>query len=284
MKSGQLLRQSMYASLLLASCFAGNAWADEFSYNGDHGPGFWSETPGWEACGRSTEPGARQTPIDIRDTVADPHLRRLDLHILETEIALTNNGHTIEQEYENGSELVLNGAVYELQQFHFHALSEHAVHGHRGVMEQHAVFKNLKDGTMAVVGVIYELGPKSHFLDRLINAGLPQKSGDEDALRSFHRSGRRPDRHGCLLHLRWFAHDTAVLGDGHVVRTQAPGDVVESAVRGIQPHPGQQLPPAAGTQRSRRAQHSGTRSRRLIAAHSAAAQSVPLTEQTENGT
>jgi len=74
---------------------------------------------------------------------------------------------------------VLNGAVYELQQFHFHALSEHAVHGHRGAMEQHAVFKNLKDGTMAVVGVIYELGPKSHFLDRLINAGLPQKSGDE---------------------------------------------------------------------------------------------------------
>jgi len=179
MKSGQLLRQSMYASLLLASCFAGNAWADEFSYNGDHGPGFWSETPGWEACGRSTEPGARQTPIDIRDTVADPHLRRLDLHILETEIALTNNGHTIEQEYENGSELVLNGAVYELQQFHFHALSEHAVHDHRGIMEQHTVFKNLKDGTMAVVGVIYELGPKSHFLDRLINAGLPQKSGDE---------------------------------------------------------------------------------------------------------
>ena len=180
MKSGQWLRHSMCAGLLLAAGFMGNlAWADEFSYSGDHGPGFWSETPGWEACGRTTERGARQTPIDIRDTVVDPRLRRLDLHILETEIALLNNGHTIEQEYENGSELSLNGAVYELQQFHFHTLSEHAVHGHRGVMEQHAVFKNLSDNTMVVIGVLYELGRSSRFLDRLIDAGLPRKSGEE---------------------------------------------------------------------------------------------------------
>jgi carbonic anhydrase len=180
MKSGQWLRHSMCASVLLATCFTGElASADEFSYSGDRGPGFWSETPGWEACGRSTEPGARQTPIDIRDTIADPRLRRLDLHILATQISLLNNGHTIEQEYENGSELVLSGSVYELQQFHFHTLSEHAVHGHRGVMEQHAVFKNLTDNTMAVVGVIYEIGRSSRFLDRLIDAGLPRKSGDE---------------------------------------------------------------------------------------------------------
>lgn len=53
------------------------------------------------------------------------------------------------------------------------------MHGHRGVMEQHAVFKNLKDGTMVVVGVLYEIGRSSRFLDRLIDAGLPKKSGDE---------------------------------------------------------------------------------------------------------
>jgi carbonic anhydrase len=153
--------------------------ADDIAYSGDHGPGFWKETPGWETCGRTTEPGARQTPVDIRDATPDRHLKKLDLHLLEAEVALINNGHTIEQEYENGSALVINGAPYELQQFHFHALSEHEVNGHRGAMELHAVFKNLSNGTIAVVGVLYDLGKSSRFLDRLIEAGLPAKSGDE---------------------------------------------------------------------------------------------------------
>lgn len=182
MSSSKWLKHSTHAAVALAATFSGGiAWADDIVYSGDHGPGFWSETPGWEACGRSTEPGARQTPIDIRDTMPDPHLHRLDLRILETEVSLVNNGHTIEQEYENGSELVLNGAVYELQQFHFHTLSEHAVNGHRGVMEMHAVFKNMNDGTMAVVGQLFELGHSSRFLDRLIDAGLPKKTGDESS-------------------------------------------------------------------------------------------------------
>jgi len=169
----------MCSSLFIAANLVGfSAWADDVVYSGDHGPGFWSETPGWEACGRSTEPGARQTPIDIRDTTPDPHLGRLDLRILDTEISLLNNGHTVEQEYENGSELVVNGSIYELQQFHFHTLSEHAVNGQRGVMEMHAVFKNMADSTIAVIGVIYEIGRNSRFLERLIDAGLPRKSGD----------------------------------------------------------------------------------------------------------
>lgn len=179
MESCKWLWHSIGTSMLLASLIGRVAIADEFSYSGDHGPGFWSETPGWEACGRGTEPGARQTPIDIRDTVVDPRLRRLNLQILETEVSLLNNGHTIEQEYANGSLLILNGATYQLQQFHFHSLSEHVVNGHRGVMELHAVFKNMTDGTMAVVGVLYELGRSSRFLDRFIDVGLPKKSGDE---------------------------------------------------------------------------------------------------------
>jgi carbonic anhydrase len=168
------------AVLLSASSFAGApAFADDIAYSGDHGPGFWSETAGWETCGRGTQRGARQTPIDIRETVVDSHLHRLELRIEETKISLVNNGHTIEQEYENGSQLMLHGATYELQQFHFHTLSEHAIKGRRGAMEMHAVFKNLADNTLAVVAVMYEIGAPSPFLDHLIEAGLPAKSGEE---------------------------------------------------------------------------------------------------------
>src|SRR5436190_1241241 len=68
-----------------------------FAYSGDEGPGFWGETPGWEACAAAT-PTARQSPIDIDRVVPDPHLGPLHLQLHETPLALTNNGHTIEEE------------------------------------------------------------------------------------------------------------------------------------------------------------------------------------------
>jgi len=180
MKSNRWTRTLIGSAALLASALtAATARADEFFYSGDHGPGFWGETPGWEACARSTEPGARQTPIDLRDATPDAKLQPLALHLEKTEISLVDNGHTIEQEFENGSHLELDGAEYELTQFHFHTLSEHTLDGHRGVMELHAVFKNKKDNSLAVVGELYDIGTSSPFLEKLLAAGLPTKAGEK---------------------------------------------------------------------------------------------------------
>ena len=111
-----------------------------FSYSGDNGPGFWAQLdPAWEACAAGS---GRQSPIDITRVRIDPRLTRLNLALKPTPIALVNNGHTIEQEYELGSTLTLGRATYRLQQFHFHALSEHTIGGWRGVVELHAVFKD----------------------------------------------------------------------------------------------------------------------------------------------
>ena len=40
----------------------------------------------------------RQSPIDINHVVFDRHLGALQLRLDETPLALTNNGHTIEEE------------------------------------------------------------------------------------------------------------------------------------------------------------------------------------------
>jgi carbonic anhydrase len=79
----------------------------EFAYSGDNGPGFWGETAGWEACA-GTSRTQRQSPIDIDHIVFDRHLGALQLRLDETPLALTNNGHTIEEEYEPGSSLTVN--------------------------------------------------------------------------------------------------------------------------------------------------------------------------------
>jgi carbonic anhydrase len=150
----------------------------EFAYSGDNGPGFWGETPGWEACG-GTSRTQRQSPIDIDHIVFDRHLGPLQLRLNETPLALTNNGHTIEEEYEPGSSLTVNGVVYDLSQFHFHALSEHTVTGRHAAMELHAVFADPGSDNKAVVGQLFVIGRTNRFIARLLTHGLPAKSGDE---------------------------------------------------------------------------------------------------------
>jgi carbonic anhydrase len=98
-----------------------------------------------------------------------------------TPIALLNNGHVIEAEYEPGSTLQFEGVVYHLEQFHFHTLSEHTVRGHYGAMELHAVLKDdlVNTTKIAVVGMRYTIGSDNPFLATLLAHGLPEKAGDD---------------------------------------------------------------------------------------------------------
>jgi len=159
--------------------------APEFAYSGDNGPGFWGETPGWEACA-GTNVAARQSPIDIDHVVVDRRLAPLRLQLHETPLALTNNGHTIEQEYEPGSTLALDGVLYDLTQFHFHTLSEHTVSGQHAVMELHAVFADPTSDKKAVVGMLYVIGRTNRFISALVANGLPKKSGEQVDVPSEH--------------------------------------------------------------------------------------------------
>src|SRR5262249_18203689 len=117
-------------------------------------------------------------PIDIDRVVPDSRLRPLQLQLHETPLALTNNGHTIAEEYEAGSSIALNGVIYDLTQFHFHTLSEHTVAGEHAVMELHAVFADPASSNKAVVGQLFLIGRPNRFISELLANGLPQKSGD----------------------------------------------------------------------------------------------------------
>jgi len=173
----------LWAVIVIAGIsFAGsvNAADTEFSYNGDTGPGYWSELNSeWGACA-GTAPDARQSPIDIDRVKIDRNLMPLELQTFPTTIDIFNNGHTIEQRYEaTGSTIYFEGRAYELQQFHFHTLSEHAVEGERGAMELHAVFQEPGSGDNLVIGMLFEAGKKNNpFIQTLIDAGLPEKNGD----------------------------------------------------------------------------------------------------------
>ncbi|MEZ4754619.1 MAG: carbonic anhydrase family protein [Bdellovibrionota bacterium] len=160
--------------VLICAFVSTTAYADGYSYNGDTGPGYWAGLDElYTQCGTDTT----QSPIDITKAKRDKTLKALSLELLPTEVDLKNNGHTIEQEYAEGSSITVDGVEYELLQFHFHTLSEHTVKGSHQEMEMHAVFKNAESGNLVVVGQFFKLGKENDFLAKLVNF-LPQMKDD----------------------------------------------------------------------------------------------------------
>ena len=145
-----------------------------FSYSGDKGPGFWDEIN--SACA-----GTHQSPINIETQSVDEDttLKPLDLTLTETSFTLENPepGYTIQATApkQNPNMLVHNGTTFTLRQFHFHTLSEHTLDGRHSQMELHAVFED-ENAHYAVIGVLYRMGKESRLLQKLIDAGLPEKT------------------------------------------------------------------------------------------------------------
>ena len=152
--------------LLAASAVA----QTEFKYFGDNGPAFWGQLdPAWTTCGE----GQMQSPIDFGKLTLLTRLRRRPVPVEygTTNGLIFNNGHTIEIETEGNNVLELNGVEYELQQFHFHGLSEHTFEGQGQDMELHFVHQSA-EGVNAVVGVLMVRGSSSGALAPIL-AALP---------------------------------------------------------------------------------------------------------------
>lgn len=79
----------------------------------------------------------------------------LDYHLAT--VQALNTGRTVRIQYAPGSKMSLDGQVYELVQFHFHAPSEHLYNGQASAMELHLVHKN-DQAQLAVVSVMIEPG------------------------------------------------------------------------------------------------------------------------------
>jgi carbonic anhydrase len=87
----------------------------------------------------------------------------------------------VEEEYEPGSEIVVDGATFDLAQFHFHSPSEHTLHGRHDALELHAVFADAKSSRKVVVAQLFTVGRSNPFLEQLLAKGLPAKAGEHVA-------------------------------------------------------------------------------------------------------
>ena len=156
--------------------------ATHWSYEGEKGPKFWGKLdPEFSLCAD----GPNQSPIDIAKTspASLPKLRAKfspsELRIVHHEHVADeiNNGHTIQVNYSEGATLTIGDSIFDLVQFHFHAPSEHTVHGKHYPMEMHYVLRS-SSGALAVVGVFIEQGAHNAAFDP-IWSNLPTKKGEE---------------------------------------------------------------------------------------------------------
>ncbi len=139
---------------------AGQVQASEWGYHGEHSPEHWGDVSA--VCAQ----GQNQSPVDIT-SAAKADLKALDFEYTGQAVSVINNGHTLQASVADGNVLQLDGAAFELKQFHFHTPSENHVDGKSYPLEAHYVHSD-SAGHLAVVSVFFKLGEENQQLAQLL--------------------------------------------------------------------------------------------------------------------
>lgn len=157
------------------SAEANKSKSKHWSYMGETGPEYWAELEKDSACN-----GDQQSPIDIItvEAIADSSLSPISIHYSENVKLhdITNNGHSIQYNFDMGDYIMVNDTKYNLIQFHFHEASEHTINGVRYPLEMHLVHIS-DENKIAVLGIMAIEGANSEpfaFLEK----HLPVQMGE----------------------------------------------------------------------------------------------------------
>lgn len=153
-----------------------------WGYEGEDGPANWATlSPVYALCGE----GKNQSPVNIvRSDTEGGVSWKLDYKTTSLRIAhnehmedIIDNGHTIQITVDEGSMFTFGDKTYSLKQFHFHTPSEHTIDGQHAPMEMHMVHQG-EDGSLAVIGVLFQEGKEPNKNFEKIIANLPNAKGE----------------------------------------------------------------------------------------------------------
>jgi carbonic anhydrase len=172
----QRLGAAALAYMLVAVATA--ALAEEhghWSYRGGTGPSHWGAL---EQEFGTCSLGKYQSPIDIKSSSVE----KMDLDAIKFDykpsaLRIINTGHSIQVNYDEGSNITVGAKQYQLVQFHFHRPSEEKIDGKAFDMVVHLVHKG-SDGKLAVVAVLVHSGHANPLVATLWSH-LPKDVGKE---------------------------------------------------------------------------------------------------------
>lgn len=167
------------ALFLLSAPYHANAndmQSAHWGYEGAEGPEHWGELK--EDFGTCAT-GHTQSPINITAT-AHEDLPDIHLEYKDGPLSIVNNGHTVQVNVPEGSNMTIDGTVYHLLQFHFHTPSENKIEGKQYPMEMHLVHKT-DDGKLGVLAVMIEEGSENPVYDKFWSK-MPEHAGEPEEL------------------------------------------------------------------------------------------------------
>jgi carbonic anhydrase len=145
-----------------------------WTYEGPNGSDRWGQLDqSYLACGL----GSQQSPVELAGAVR-AELDPISIHWKSIRLdSVVNNGHTIQVNTPGAGYIELDGARFNLVQFHFHHMSEHTVEGKRYPIEVHFVHKAVSDDRLAVIGVFLVEGPENAVFNSIWTAS-PEREGE----------------------------------------------------------------------------------------------------------
>lgn len=168
--------------VLMSGCATmGHEQADHTAHwdYAEHGPEHWGDVSG------TCDSGKAQSPINIIPTQSvqlDSSYEIAFAEDVHTDAKIFDNGHSIKVVPSAGGKITLHGKDYTLIQFHFHGKSEHTIDGRQYDMVAHMVHQ-AKDKTLAVVGVMFEVGETNTFIQSILdNIGKEVNIDPQDLL------------------------------------------------------------------------------------------------------
>lgn len=168
------------ASMLALGCALSSlGMAAHWEYDGDEGPSHWADLDAnYAACN-----GKNQSPINV--TAAQrvkANLSALHPQYQAGGTEVINNGHTVQVNYQAGSDVVIDGQTFHLKQFHFHTPSENTIEGKSYPLEAHFVHAN-DQGQLAVVAVMFEEGKANSELEKAFHE-MPEHADEAVVLKT----------------------------------------------------------------------------------------------------
>ncbi len=201
---------------MMVSTSAFSSEKAHWGYSGHEGPENWAQLSADNfAC-----TGKNQSPINITGFI-ESELTPITFNYNVGGREILNNGHTVQVNYNKGSNIGIDGNQYNLLQFHFHAPSENHINGKSYPLEAHFVHAD-KDGNLAVVAVMFEQGSENKALKSAWTQ-MPKHSGEKlllskvasaDAIlpkqRDYYRFNGSLTTPPCSEGVRWFVMKDSV--------------------------------------------------------------------------
>jgi len=183
MKAFSLLLAGSALTVLANFSYAGESHPIPWGYEGNQGPLHWGSLgPEFALCDK----GMAQSPVDLlrsRPILLDD----IRFSYKDAPFHVINTGHTLQEvepisetvmsrypkhgqtilHFEKDSAIMLEGDLYLLEQFHFHAPSEHTIDHRHYPMELHLVHHNERHEA-AVVAVFMEEGKHNPFFETFL--------------------------------------------------------------------------------------------------------------------